>query len=79
MDDPLPVVPLPPRSHCLRDANDDEETALSKVRQRYFDDFITKDLHFFMGTTLALHFRAPNPWQIIGVFYPPGLPQLEMF
>jgi len=65
--------------NCLRDAEGDEETALAKVRQKYFDDFTTKDLHFFMGTTLAWHFRAPNPWQIIGVFYPPRMPQLEMF
>ncbi|MEM9862418.1 MAG: hypothetical protein AAF938_12420 [Myxococcota bacterium] len=65
--------------NCLRDAEGDEETALAKVRQKYFDEFTNKDLHFFMGTTLAWHFRAPNPWQIIGVFYPPRRPQIELF
>lgn len=46
---------------------------VSKVREKYFDDFAhKKDLYFFLGTTWERHFRkARNPFTIIGVFYPP--------
>lgn len=53
--------------NCLRAARGDEQTALAKVRQKYFDDFASKYLHFFLGTTQEFHFRAPNPWVIVGV------------
>jgi len=53
--------------NCLRSCHNDEDAALGKVRQKYFDDFVQKDLHFFLGTTQEFHFRAPNPWVIIGV------------
>ncbi len=46
----------------------DEPVALQKVREKYFDEFQTKDLHFFLGTTLQFHGIAPNPFVIIGVF-----------
>jgi hypothetical protein len=52
---------------CLRNAEGVEAKALAKVRQKYFDEFLTKDLHFFLGTTQQFHFIAPNPWVIIGV------------
>ncbi len=42
----------------------DEKAALAKVRAKYLDQF----LHFFLGTTQEFHFRAPNPWVIVGVF-----------
>ena len=51
---------------CSR--KDPEAVALQKVRQKYWDEFIQKDLHFFLGTTEQYHNRAPNPWTIIGVF-----------
>lgn len=54
--------------NCLRSADDDEGKALAKVRQKYFDEFNKKNLHFFLGTTQQYHFIAPNPWVIIGVF-----------
>lgn len=53
--------------NCLRMTDGDEATALRKVRQKYFDEFLTKDLHFFLGTTQQFHFVAPNPWVIVGV------------
>jgi hypothetical protein len=53
--------------NCLRSENGDEPRALAKVRQKYFDEFLTKDLHFYLGTTQPFHFIAPNPWVIIGV------------
>ena len=46
---------------------DDEELAIQKVRQKYFDEFVKTDLHFFLGTTRQWHSVAPNPWVIIGV------------
>ncbi len=47
------------------------EAACADVRKKYFDDFaVKKDLHFFLGTTREHHFRAKNPFIIIGVFYP---------
>jgi len=65
--------------NCLRDAYNDEETAIQKVRQKYWDEFLTKDLHLFLGTTLANHLRAPNPFIIIGVFPPPNEKQPPLF
>ena len=61
--------------HCLERANGNENVAIAKVRQKYYDDFIKKDLHFFLGTTKQFHNVAPNPFIIIGVFYPPMPPQ----
>ena len=57
--------------NCLKSSNGDEEFACKKVKQKYFDEFIKKDLHFFLGTTRQFHKIAPNPFIIIGAFYPP--------
>ncbi len=57
--------------NCLKKANGNEEVAISKVKAKYFDFFITRDLHFFLGTTKQFHNIAPNPFIIIGAFYPP--------
>jgi hypothetical protein len=65
--------------NCLRSTNGDEPAALAKVRQKYFDDFLTKDLHFFLGTTQQFHFVAPNPWVIVGVLPIPHENQLGLF
>jgi hypothetical protein len=64
--------------NCLRSCNGDEAAALAKVRQKYFDDFTRKDLHFFLGTTQEFHFRAPNPWVIVGVFPIPHEKQMDL-
>lgn len=57
---------------CLRDSSGDEETALQKVRMKYWDYFIKRDLHLFLGTTKEHHVKkAKNPFVIIGVFPPP--------
>ncbi len=63
--------------NCLQDANGDEKKALEKVRDKYFNEFLEKDLHFFVGTLKQFHFRAPNPWVIIGVFPIPHERRLE--
>ncbi|MCY4302955.1 MAG: hypothetical protein OXC68_14635 [Aestuariivita sp.] len=57
--------------NCL--TNNDEKTAIEKVRQKYFENIArTKDVYLFLGTTYQFHFkRAPNPYVIVGVFYPP--------
>jgi len=65
--------------NCLRSTNGDEPRALAKVRRKYFDDFKTKDLHFFLGTTQQFHFVAPNPWVIVGVMPIPSEKQLGLF
>ena len=65
--------------NCLRSTNGDEPEALAKVRQKYFDEFTKKDLHFFLGTTQQFHFVAPNPWVIIGVLPIPHQTQLGLF
>lgn len=63
--------------NCLRNAEGDENEALRKVRQKYFDDLArTKDVYLFLGTTAEWHRRrSPNPFVIIGVFYPPKVLQ----
>jgi len=57
--------------NCLKAADNDEHVAVAKVREKFFDEFRTKDLHFFLGTTKRYHNVAPNPFIIIGTFYPP--------
>ncbi len=65
--------------NCLRNCDGDEACALDKVRQKYFDVFTAKDLHFFLGTTYEYHLRALNPWVIIGVLPIPHESQLPLF
>lgn len=59
-------------------AYQDEETAVQKVREKYWDLFRTKDLHLFLGTTREWHGRGKNPFVIIGVFYPDHQLQPEL-
>lgn len=66
--------------NCLKRADGDEEEALSKVREKYIDYFGERDIHLFLGTTERYHARkAPNPFVIVGVFYPPKREQLSLF
>lgn len=67
--------------NCLKSTDGNEEAALVKVRKRYEDDFIQKkDIHLFLGTTKQWHTRrSPNPFVIIGVFYPKIEIQLKLF
>ena len=64
--------------NCLRSSAGDEQAALEKVRAKYLDEFASRDLHFFLGTTQEFHFRAPNPWVIIGVFQIPHERQMQL-
>jgi len=62
------------------DEQKDEKIACEKVREKYLDDLaMTKDLYFFLGTTKIHHFRAPNPFIIIGAFYPKKEEQESLF
>lgn len=63
--------------NCLERADGNEDIALQKVRKQYWDNFTQKkDLYLFLGTTLKYHrMSAPNPFVIIGVFYPTIDPQ----
>jgi hypothetical protein len=65
--------------NCLKRANGSEEKALLQVKQKYFDEFLSKDLYFFLGTTKKFHNIAPNPFIIIGVFYPPKNDTPDLF
>lgn len=67
--------------NCLRDANNDEQEALKKVKEKCWDELVLKcDLHFFLGTTLKWHrMRGKNPFVIIGLFYPRKQKQLSLF
>lgn len=69
--------------NCLRRCNGDEVLANQLVRQKYFDEFLSrKDVYLFLGTTKQYHNVSPNPFVIVGVFYPPKPPvaqQLDLF
>jgi len=66
--------------NCLYRTDGDEQAALELVKQKYLDEFIEKDLFLFVGTTLKFHaMSAPNPFVIIGVFYPPKSEQPLLF
>ncbi len=66
--------------NCLKQSDGDEESAIALVRRKYFDEFVDKkDIYLFIGTTLKWHNRAPNPFVIIGLFYPPITRQLSLF
>jgi hypothetical protein len=57
--------------NCLRHAQGDESKAVAQVKEKYFDHFGARDLYFFLGTTKQFHNIAPNPFIIVGLFYPP--------
>lgn len=66
--------------NCLRACGNAPE-ALLKVRQKYFDEFTSRnEIFLFLGTTKEWHLRrAKNPFVIIGVFYPLKETQASMF
>jgi hypothetical protein len=64
--------------NCLEQTGGDERAAVEQVKTKFLNEFISKDLYFFLGTTRGFHSRAPNPFIIIGVFYPPVVKQLSL-
>ncbi len=65
--------------NCLKACKDDEAAALQKVKEKYFDEFLKKDLYLFLGTLRQYHGWAKNPFVIVGVFYPPFKQQEDLF
>lgn len=66
--------------NSMKQTDGDELAANQLVRKKYFDTFVSqKDLYFFLGTTQRYHNVAPNPFLIVGVFYPPKTPKLSLF
>lgn len=57
--------------NCLEASGGDEKVACEKVRKKFFHIMTKgKDFYFLMGTTKEYHMVAPNPFIIIGTFYP---------
>lgn len=65
--------------HCLKECKNNEEQALQKVKQKYFKEFLKKDLYLFLGTLKQYHGWVKNPFVIVGVFYPPFKQQKDLF
>ena len=65
----------------LRSSEGNVAKALDLVRNRYEREFLAKnDIYFFVRTTKQWHMRkAPNPFVIIGVFYPLKNIQTSLF
>ena len=57
--------------NCLKSRNGNEEEACQLVRKKYFEEMVNgKEFYFFVGTTKSFHMIAPNPFIIIGTFWP---------
>lgn len=57
--------------NCLEKADGDEAVACQKVKEKYFDEMaMQKDFYLLLGTTKRFHNVSPNPFIIIGTFYP---------
>lgn len=65
--------------NCLTQCEGDEQKAVALVEQKYLTEFQNKDVYLFLGTTKKFHGMAPNPFVIIGVFYPPIELQASLF
>lgn len=57
--------------NCLKRCQGNGEKVCQLVRKKYFKEMTEgKDFHFFVGTTMRFHMIAPNPYIIIGTFWP---------
>ncbi len=66
--------------NCMRKTDGNEEAANQLVKDKYFTSFTKeKDIHLFVGTTQRFHNVAPNPFIIVGVFYPHIERQFSLF
>lgn len=65
--------------NCLKRTGSEIQAA-NLVKKKYFDEFTNKnDIYLFLGTTKQWHLRrAPNPFVIIGIFYPLKEKQLSL-
>ena len=62
--------------NCI--AKHNQEVAVQKVKEKYIA-LSQNDIYLFLGTTLQYHKIAPNPFVIVGVFYPPMEKQEKLF
>ncbi|WP_338768538.1 hypothetical protein WAF17_08020 [Bernardetia sp. ABR2-2B] len=66
--------------NCLKRHDGDKLKACKDVEKKYFDSFAKKkDIYLFLGTTKIHHYRASNPFVIIGVFPPNPITQGSLF
>jgi hypothetical protein len=65
--------------NCMKRCGNNEAVTLAKVKAKYFNEFLKKDLHFFLGTTQQFHAWANNPWVVIGVLPIPHEYQTALF
>lgn len=65
--------------NCLKQTKGNEKEAIALVRRKYWEEFSSRDIFLFLGTTREFHGRVKNPFLIIGVFYPPVSPQESLF
>lgn len=65
--------------NCLKQSEGNEDEAISRVRRKYLEEFSSKEIFLFLGTTRQFHGWAKNPFVIIGVFYPPASQQDTLF
>lgn len=69
--------------NCLRDSDNDEKVAIAKVKEMYWNNFVQsgkREIALVLGTTLEHHNKkAPNPFVIISVYYPPLDRQMWLF
>jgi hypothetical protein len=65
--------------NCLMKCSNNEELAVKMVKEKYFEEFLEKDLYLFLGTLRQRHGWAKNPFVIVGVFYPPFNKQQDLF
>ncbi|MDF7823299.1 hypothetical protein P4B35_04690 [Pontiellaceae bacterium B12227] len=65
--------------NCIDKHGDSEEAAIQKVKDKFMKLWTERDLYLFLGTTKEWHFRSPNPFLVVGVFYPPKTDQLSLW
>lgn len=66
--------------NCLARREGDENKACLDVQNKYFEELAKKrDLFLFLGTTKQYHLVAPNPFVVIGTFYPKPETQFSLF
>jgi hypothetical protein len=67
--------------NCMKRNDGDEELAKRELRQKYYDRFLSNnEIYLFLGTNFVHHRKnAPDPFIIVGVFYPTKTAQLSMF
>jgi hypothetical protein len=57
--------------NCMKKYESNEAKACDYVKRKFFNDYAkSKDVSFFLSTTINSHKTAKNPFSVAGVFYP---------